>query len=654
MDPNPQTLTKLFREKLLNRLLLIISLIALPIGFLSVYRVYLFGWKPLFVFQVCIAATFILLYLFRKYLSYNFITTILIIIFFILGAISLFTWGLMGMGAFIIILDVILTSFLLGFKQSYILFILEALLLTVLAFLVHKKWIQFNFDFYVFAYSGLNWISSIVTFLGFGSIILTVSNAIYKNLENINDKLYKSEERYNLALESVNDALYDYSIVTNQIFLSPRYYLMLGYDVHEFDKSYETWKKLIHVLDIENTEKELKSHLSGKTQSFSAEYRMRTKQGEWRWMLDRGRVTARDDKNRPLRMIGTHTDITNQKESLRQLQLTNTLLELAHKITKTGYYRYHLQSGELSWSKELYLIYQRDSRIQPPSDEEHSGIMAEGDWQRTRKLKINACKSGEQVITEYSIICPDGSKRNLLLILDWEKDEDGNIIAQIGTVQDITERKQFEKRIFDVIIETEEKERNSLAGNLHDDVGPLLSSLNMYLSMVSREDCANREEILLCMDKIVKDTIIAIREISNNLSPQLLSNYGMVMALKDFISSKKDLISIEFNNNIENSRFDSNIEATFYRIIKELINNTLKYAKARNIKIDITLEHLLLKLIYEDNGIGFKLDKHTDFKHHGIGLLNIVSRVKAINGQHRFDSIPGAGFLFELSVEINK
>jgi signal transduction histidine kinase len=342
-----------------------------------------------------------------------------------------------------------------------------------------------------------------------------------------------------------------------------------------------------------------------------------------------------------------------RKEALYEIQLTNKLLEHAQKIAKTGHYRFNFLTNELTWSKELYMIYLRDPKWEPPSNEEHKKLMAEGDWERIKELQLDGCKTGEQMMTEYSIYLADGVKRNLLLVIDWEKDGYGNIISEISTVQDISDRKQFEKKIFETIIETEENERATLAENLHDDVGPLLSSLNMYLSLISRDDCPNRKELMQTMNKILSDTITTVREISNNLSPHVLSNYGLIAALEDCISLKQKLIKIELNHNIEFKRFDSKIETTCYRIVKELINNTLKYAKANHIFISVLLENNMLKLFYRDDGLGFNINETMNQEHKGSGLLNIISRVKTINGNHRIVSNSGEGFLFELYVELN-
>ena len=86
-------------------------------------------------------------------------------------------------------------------------------------------------------------------------------------------------------------------------------------------------------------------------------------------------------------------------------------------------------------------------------------------------------------------------------------------------VRDISERKFLDQKILNAVIETEERERLKLASDLHDEVGPLLSTLNMYLSLIEREETLNKQEILETMHDVLKETIGSVREISNNLSP---------------------------------------------------------------------------------------------------------------------------------------
>jgi PAS domain S-box-containing protein len=225
--------------------------------------------------------------------------------------------------------------------------------------------------------------------------------------------------------------------------------------------------------------------------------------------------------------------------------------------------------------------------------------------------------------------------------------------AILSFIRDITERKQIEKKLFDTIIRTEEKEREKFAGNLHDEVGPLLSSLKMYFSLlIETEKKEKKDYIVPQIQTLIKEAITSVREISNDLSPHVLNTYGCITAVNSFLSLKRDLIPIDFTQNIDNKRFNSNIEVMVYRIVKELVNNTIKHASATSITIKILEEDNYIKVWYTDNGKGFDLEKTMDEKKGGIGLLNILSRIKTIDGKYKLNTQKGKGFRFELVVPL--
>jgi signal transduction histidine kinase len=115
---------------------------------------------------------------------------------------------------------------------------------------------------------------------------------------------------------------------------------------------------------------------------------------------------------------------------------------------------------------------------------------------------------------------------------------------------------------------------------------------------------------------------------------------------------KRDFLNISFNQNLENKRFNQSTEIVIYRIVKELVNNTIKHAKANNIDLKIFDEENTIRLQYSDNGIGFDLDATVGNTQGSIGLLNIMSRVKTVNGKYKISSSKGDGFRFELTIPV--
>ena len=128
----------------------------------------------------------------------------------------------------------------------------------------------------------------------------------------VEQALKENEKRLNLAMEATSDGLWDWNIPTGEAYFSPRYYTMLGYEPYEMPPSYDTWAKLLHPDDRERVIKDINEHIERKSEGFEVEFRLKTKSGGWRCMLGRGRVVERDARGKPIRMVGTHMDLTER------------------------------------------------------------------------------------------------------------------------------------------------------------------------------------------------------------------------------------------------------------------------------------------------------------------------------------------------------
>jgi signal transduction histidine kinase len=198
------------------------------------------------------------------------------------------------------------------------------------------------------------------------------------------------------------------------------------------------------------------------------------------------------------------------------------------------------------------------------------------------------------------------------------------------------------KKTIETIIHTEEKERKRIASDLHDGIGPLLSAAKLYFqAYIDSKDTLSRSEIELKTKNIIDNAISDISRISHNISPQILESYGLIAALENFISEISDNIKFDLNLKKVN-RFDLNNELTIYRTISELINNTIKHAKASVISINIFVSENMLNLVYEDNGTGFPVEEKMRAKQ-GMGLKNIENRINSLKGNINFESKQGVG-----------
>ncbi len=171
-------------------------------------------------------------------------------------------------------------------------------------------------------------------FLGINGIIFDITKrknaedeiVVHRNyLEELvkerTKELYESGERMRLALEATNDGLWDRYIKDDEIYFSPGWYRMLEYEPEDFIPSINLWYSLMHEKDKKQVMERLNRHISGFDDKYEAEFRLRTKSGHWKWIHSRGRVVEWDNFANALRIIGTHVDITQRKESEQKLRI---------------------------------------------------------------------------------------------------------------------------------------------------------------------------------------------------------------------------------------------------------------------------------------------------------------------------------------------
>jgi sigma-B regulation protein RsbU (phosphoserine phosphatase) len=139
--------------------------------------------------------------------------------------------------------------------------------------------------------------------------------------KRIEEQLHQSEERLKFAIEGSNDGVWDYQVNTGETYRNSRWYTMLGYEPGELEGlSWSEGNELVHPEDRPRFEQVWADHLEGRTPSHEMELRVRTKTGEWMWILSRGKIVSRDENNAPVRVVGTHTDITARKQMEGELE----------------------------------------------------------------------------------------------------------------------------------------------------------------------------------------------------------------------------------------------------------------------------------------------------------------------------------------------
>lgn len=199
-------------------------------------------------------------------------------------------------------------------------------------------------------------------------------------------------------------------------------------------------------------------------------------------------------------------------------------------------------------------------------------------------------------------------------------------------------------------INTLEAERKRIAGDLHDELGPMLSAIKLQINHL--EPNTEIETAALTTSSTQIDSIIQrFREISYDLLPNTLVRKGFVKATEEFISKLKPLHPLVIKFNAEEISLTTKNEINLYRIVQEIIQNTLKHSRATELNIDFTKTNKTILLTTKDNGVGFSyVEKSIAQK--GVGLLSLQSRAELLSTQLQVITAPGSGTIFNIHIPI--
>jgi len=291
---------------------------------------------------------------------------------------------------------------------------------------------------------------------------------------------------------------------------------------------------------------------------------------------------------------------------------------------------------------EKELVNLKTDRFLPANFWKKRENLREDLWSGQHKVyeTVNIKKNGEEIPVEVSSTG----------ILFYDKE----VLLSAG--RDISIRKETEKQKLKTIIATEEKERKRFAKDLHDGLGATLSAAKMYLNIAKRTpdnpEKANEmlSEAIDLIDKAGKNA----KEIAVNIRPHDLTNFGLAVSLQNFVERINNIETIHIN--LDTSKFkakpDEQQEQHIFRLVNELINNTLKYADAKNINIELSSDNDLIFIDYADNGKGFDYEKIMNSNKSGTGLDNIIERSEVMGGKAKITAQPGKGMQAQITLSI--
>ncbi len=291
---------------------------------------------------------------------------------------------------------------------------------------------------------------TIISFLLFGltlSLLNTRFNA-GQMADRLTAELRATEERWQFALEGSRDGVWDWNAQTNEVFFSRRWSAMLGYEEHEMGNTFDEYQKRLHPDELEKSYTDLERHLTGETPFYETEHRMRCKDGEYKWISARGKVTQWTDDGKPLRVIGTHTDIADRKRKEDELAQKQALLKsLLDSIPDIVFFK-DVNGEYLGCNPGFALFVGLDEKeIIGHTDYD---LFEKGLADSFRENDRLMMKQGEARHNEEWIDYPDGRRVLIDTLKAPLRSINGDTIGVLGVSRDITEPKRIEQELLEI------------------------------------------------------------------------------------------------------------------------------------------------------------------------------------------------------------
>jgi PAS domain S-box-containing protein len=481
-----------------------------------------------------------------------------------------------------------------------------------------------------------------------GSIggIMILSEVITERKKN-EAALLENKIRLEAAIKASNTGLWDWDLKTNRVFYSREWKEMIGYKEWEISDDLSEWESRVHPDDLKEVLERTHSFIKNPWANYEVEFRFRHKDGSYRWILSKASL-IRDEEGNPVRMLGSHLDITNRKkveeEVLAERNFSNVLLESLPGI----FYFYDDKGKFIKCNKDFETVSGYSFKEIAEMNPLDFFIKEEKEYmQKCIRLVFETGESD----AEAKFVSKDGKLTPYYFT--GKRIEMNGIPCLIGMGIDITKRKNAEENLhilMNRLVEAEEIMRKTAAQQLHDQVGQNLTALTINLNYVmshllddSKVKIENRLNDSLV---ILNETIEQIRNIMVELRPSVLDDYGLNAALKWSINkfAERTKTTIDYKGIELSKRLPLNIEYTLFRTVQEALHNVAKHAEAKKVIISLEEENNIVKLKVEDDGIGFDINRIKEYKNpSGLGLLSMAERIYFIGGKLEISSEPGKG-----------
>lgn len=252
-------------------------------------------------------------------------------------------------------------------------------------------------------------------------------------------------EQLRLALKAGKQGVYDFDPRTRLVQVRPEFEEMLGYEAGTLDWTYERWKRDLHPDDRASAVRRLEEYMAGHRPTFEAEFRLKTADGSYRWILSVGEIVEWDDDGSPARFVGTHTDVTDLKKAERKLAAREAHLAEAQGLGVMGSWELVPAQGWTWWSEGLYRVMGMDPDELEPDPEAFIDAIHEEDREAVRDTFDRLLGERHPVEVEFRVEV-DGELRLMRGVGRPAEDRDGED-RFLGLVQDITEERRMEEML---------------------------------------------------------------------------------------------------------------------------------------------------------------------------------------------------------------
>ncbi len=499
--------------------------------------------------------------------------------------------------------------------------------------------------------------------------------------EEAEGKLQISESRLREAMKGTETGLWEWNPQANEVYLDPVWFTMLGYKPDALPHSFETFEGLLHPDDKSAVLKMVAELLQESREQFDLECRMRSSDGNYRWIHSKGRLLSKDQQGKPLRLIGIHTDITERKKA------EETLLE-----SEAGFRRLVEQSpvsiqihgldGKLIKANAAF------AKLYALNQESLDGVYEKYNLLDDAQARligvmpyIEKTYKGEDVI--FPAYQYDGV--DTLATLDiskpvsrkcWVqtygfalKDERGKVNSVVFFSEDITERKKAEQAILNYqqrlkglageLTRTQETERRIIATQLHDDVGQSLALMRIQLAAALKQSIGRKlEGMLLEVSSSLRQAVDDTRNIISSLSSPTLNELGLSAAITEYLNDQVAQhynLKTRFSDDEQPKPLDDDSKAILYRNVRELLINVVKHAQASNVSVRLQRVGGNINIVVEDDGVGLNRLKLVDRNElESFGLFSIQESMRDIGGEMTIENKDDAGVRVSLTAPLQE